>query len=161
MRASANVLMVTAAALLLSGCVTPPMGPSIGAMPGQGKSFDTFERDQYECEGYAYRQVEGEADAANRRAVGTAVVGAALGAAIGAAAGGGRRVGTGAAIGGTVGTVAGANRSAYAQHGIQRRYDIAYAQCMSSKGHRVPGYGGPPPGYGPQEGYPPPPPPGY
>ena len=161
MRRSVGVLTVMAGALLLSACVTPPMGPSIGAMPGQGKSFAAFERDQYECEDYAYRQVEGEADAANRRAVGTAVVGTALGAAIGAAAGGGRRVGTGAAIGGTVGTVAGANQSAYAQHGIQRRYDIAYVQCMSAKGNEVPGYGGPGPGYGPERGYPPPPPPGY
>ena len=52
-----------------------------------------------------------------------------------------------------------ANGSAYAQGGIQQRYDIAYAQCMSSKGNQVNGPA-PPPAYGPPPGYPPPPP-GY
>ena len=160
MRKSLGVLTVTAAALMLSGCVTPPMGPSIGVTPGKGKSFEAFQRDQYECEDYASRRVEGGAERANQRAVGTAVVATALGAAIGAATGGGRSTATGAAIGGTVGTVAGANQSAHAQYGLQRRYDIAYAECMSAKGNE-PGYGGRRRGYGPPPGYPPPPPPGY
>ena len=155
-----GVLAAMTVALLLSGCVTTPMGPSIGVTPGHGKSFEAFQRDQYECEDYASRQVEGGAERANQRAVGTAVIGTALGAAIGAATGGGRSTATGAAIGGTVGTVAGANQSARAQYGLQRRYDIAYAECMSAKGNE-PGYGGRPRGYGPPPGYPPQPPPGY
>jgi hypothetical protein len=44
---------------------------------------------------------------------------------------------------------------------IQQRYDIAYAECMHTRGDHAPGMGPrgypPPPGYGP----PPPPPPGY
>lgn len=158
MRKSAIVLM-TLTAMALGGCVTPPMGPTIGAMPGSDKSFDAFQRDQYECENYAYDQVAGDAERANRRAFGTAVIGTALGAAIGAATGGGRSTATGAAIGGTVGTIEGANQSERAQYGLQRRYNIAYAQCMSAKGNQVRGYGGPPAGYGPPPGYPPPPPP--
>jgi hypothetical protein len=44
---------------------------------------------------------------------------------------------------------------------LQQRYNMAYEQCMSTKGDRMPGPRRypppPPPGYGP----PPPPPPGY
>ena len=164
MRRSIGILTTLSAALLLSGCVTAPMGPSIGAMPPQGKSFDRFQREQYACEDYASDRVAGGAERANQRAVGTAVIATALGAAIGAATGGGRSTATGAAIGGTVGTVAGANQSARAQYGLQRRYDMAYAECMEAKGNEVGGSGprhrryGPPP---PPQGYPPPPPPGY
>jgi len=158
MRRSIGVLAAFAGALMLSGCVTPPMGPSIGAMPPSGKSFDQFQREQYECEDYASDRVAGGAERANQRAVGTAVIATALGAAIGAATGGGRSTATGAAIGGTVGTVAGANQSARAQYSLQRRYDIAYAECMEAKGNEVRGHRRD--GYGPPPGYPPPPPPG-
>jgi hypothetical protein len=41
---------------------------------------------------------------------------------------------------------------------VQQRYDVAYSQCMYSRGNQVPGYvQPPPPAYAP----PPPPPPGY
>lgn len=151
---SIAVLAVASAALLV-GCVTPPRGPQIGAMPGPNKSFEEFQRDQYECENYAGSQVAGDADAANRSAVGAAAIGTALGAAVGAATGRGRNVGTGAAIGAVAGTAVGSNISAHAQYDLQRRYDIAYAQCMSAKGNRVPGFSSPPTS---RYGAPPPPP---
>jgi hypothetical protein len=154
----ANITIVAlGTAVLLAGCVTPPVGPEISVMPGAHKSFAEFQQDQATCEGYASNQVAGGVEAANNRAVGAAVIGTALGAAVGAAAGGGRSVGTGAAVGGVIGTATGANISGRAQYQLQRRYDMAYAQCMSAQGNQVPGYGAPPPGYGP----PPPPPPGY
>jgi uncharacterized protein YcfJ len=159
MRNGVKLVGVTAAMLILAGCVTPPLGPTVRAIPSRDVSFDQFQRDRYECEDFASREVAGGAEAANRRAVGTAVVGTAIGAAIGAATGGGRSTAKGAAIGGAVGTVAGAHQSAHAQHDLQHLYNVAYADCMSAKGHRVPSYG-PPPGYGPPPDYPPPPP-GY
>ena len=70
---------------------------------------------------------------------GTAI-GAGLGATIGAASG---HVGAGAAIGaGTgllAGTAAGAGAGQYSGWEAQRRYDIAYQQCMYAKGNLIPG----------------------
>ena len=94
----------------------------------------------------------GEAEAANSRAVGAAALGAGLGLALGAATGDGRTASFGAAAGGTAGTPIGADRSDRDNYSIQRRYDIAYAQCMYSKGNQVPGYGAE------RRGAPPPPP---
>src|SRR5271156_1006391 len=89
--------------LALSACaVAPPQGPSVMALPQQGKPFEAFQQDDAICRGFATQQTGGAsaAQAANNSAVGSAVVGTALGAAtgaaIGAAAGG---AGVGAAIG--------------------------------------------------------------
>src|SRR3954447_24284376 len=69
--------------------VAPPAGPSVMAMPGQGKSFEAFQQDDGTCRQYAWQQTGGasRADAATQSAVGSAVVGTALGAAAGAAIG--------------------------------------------------------------------------
>ncbi|HUO99586.1 MAG TPA: hypothetical protein VMU01_13025 [Rhizomicrobium sp.] len=154
------------ALVLLGGCVTPPSGPNIPVMPGDGKSFADFQKDDDECQDFASDHVAGRADTANDHAILSAIIGAGLGAALGGAVGGGHGAGVGAAAGGIAGTAVGANQSAYAQGNLQRRYDIAYAQCMRAKGNKVPDdlyqrnwhrryyrdYGPPPP---------PPPPPGY
>jgi uncharacterized protein YcfJ len=163
------VALVTAAAMALAGCVTPPMGPTIPVSPGSGKSPAAFQQDEQACEDYASQRVAGQADEANDRAIGSTLLGAALGAGLGAAVGGGRGAGIGAASGAVVGTAVGSNQSANAQYSLQRRYNIAYAECMTSHGDSVPQggypsryYGPPPPGYGPPPpGYGPPPPPGY
>jgi YMGG-like Gly-zipper len=163
MRNASITIIALGTAVLLTGCVTPPMGPEVNVIPGPHKSFAEFQQDQAACEDYANRQVAGGAQAANNRAVGAAAIGTGLGAAIGAATGGGRSTATGAAIGAIVGTAAGSNISARAQYRLQRRYDMAYVQCMSARGNEVPGYGASPRGYGPPPppaGYPPPPPPG-
>lgn len=155
-------LFVTAAAAVLSGCVTPPMGPTVYVGPGRNKSPAAFEQDEQACEDYANQRTAGQAEAANNRAVGTALIGTALGAGLGAAVGGGHGAGIGAASGAVVGTAVGSNQSAHAQWSLQDRYNIAYAQCMQTHGNNVPqgsyprGYYPPPAGY-----YPPPPPPGY
>jgi len=131
-------------AVLLQGCAVAPAGPTVQIIPGQGKPFEQFAQDQAVCQQYASQQTAGQAEAANQRAVGGAVLGTVLGAGLGAAVGGGRGAGIGAASGAVVGTGIGANGSAYAAGGIQQQYDNAYVSCMVSKGNRLPA---PPPVY--------------
>jgi hypothetical protein len=68
------------------------------------------------------------------------LMGAALGAAIGAASG---NAGAGAAIGAgsglLIGTAAASDPACAAAGEIQRRYDMAYQQCMYAKGSHIPG----------------------
>ncbi|HXJ00460.1 MAG TPA: YMGG-like glycine zipper-containing protein, partial [Micropepsaceae bacterium] len=127
---------------LLAGCAMEPRGPSISVFPAPYKPFDVFEQDQYDCEDYAHSQVAGDAQAANNRAVGSAAIGTALGLALGAATGSGRGAAVGAAGGAVVGSSIGASQSDRANFSLQRRYDIAYAQCMYAKGNQVPGFRG-------------------
>ena len=159
------------AAALLAGCAMDPRGPSVSAFPPPYKPFEVFQEDEYMCEDFAHSQVAGGAEAANNRAVGAAAVGTALGLALGAATGDGHAATFGAVGGAAVGGSIGANQSDRANFSLQRRYDIAYAQCMYAKGNQVPGFGrggpprprrpvwdnGPPPGDA--HGPPPPPPP--
>jgi hypothetical protein len=168
MRKNVTKIAVVSTAVLLAGCAMDPRGPTIGAFPPPYKPFEVFQMDQYTCEGYAHSQIAGGAEAANNRAVGTAAIGTALGLALGAATGDGRAASFGAAGGAAVGSSIGANQSERANFSLQRRYDIAYAQCMYAKGNEVPGFRrgeGPPPrpprgSYGPPPGDPYGPPPG-
>ena len=155
-----RIVFTGAAALLLYGCVTQPVGPSIAVMPAANKPFSVFQDDQAVCEQYASQQTSGGADAANNRAVGTAVIGTVLGAGLGAAVGGGRGAAIGAGGGAVVGSAAASGPADRSQYGLQRRYDIAYAQCMYARGNQLPGYGPPAPAppLPPPPGYPPPPP---
>jgi hypothetical protein len=141
-----------AGVLALGACaVAPPAGPTVMALPGQGKTFAQFQQDDFTCRGWAAQQTNFQqpAQAGTQAAVGSAVlgtaVGAAAGAAIGAAAG---NPGAGAAIGGATGLLGGsaigANNAAASQFSLQQRYDIAYTQCMFAHGHTVQS---PPPGY--------------
>jgi len=141
-----------AALVLLQGCVTPPAGPQIVAMPGPNKPIEVFNADQSVCIEFADQQTAGAARHAANRQFGHALLGTALGAAFGAAVGGGRGAAVGAAGGAIVGTASGAGPAAYSQYGLQRRYDIIYAQCMHSRGNQVPGFAAP-------HAPPPPPPP--
>ena len=60
------------------------------------------------------------------------------------------------------GTATGTSNAAYAGAEAQRRYDIAYQQCMYAKGNQLPGYGyrapAPAAAGGVPHYYPPPPP---
>ena len=153
-----------AAVLTLSACAAPPMGPTVAVMPGPNKPFDVFQQDQALCKDYANQQVAGGAEHANNQALGGAVIGTLLGAGLGAAIGGGRGAAIGAASGAVVGTGYGMSSSAYANMPLQERYNVAYSQCMYSRGNQVPGYyyqsppSAPPPP--PRRMAPPPPPPG-
>jgi hypothetical protein len=160
-----RAVAVLAAAILLTACVAPPLGPTIPASPGANKSFDAFAADQAFCQQYAASQTAPAAYAANNQAVGGAILTTALGAALGGAIGGGYGAGIGAASGAALGTVAGASGSGYAQMSLQQQYDVMYAQCMSAHGNSVPGFSPPPgappygaPGRSPYAGQPGPPP---
>jgi hypothetical protein len=131
--------------MALVGCATIPTGPSVQVMPGPGKSFEQFQADDAVCRQWAGQQIGGSPQEAATQntvtgaAVGTAA-GAALGAALGAASG---HAGAGAAIGAGSGLLVGGATGAGAgqAYGMeaQRRYDIAYQQCMAAKGNQIPG----------------------
>jgi hypothetical protein len=141
-------------ALALSACaVAPPTGPEVAAMPGPGKNFTQFQQDDATCRQYAGGQTGGvaPAEAANQSAVNSAVVGTAIGAAagavLGAAAGNpGLGAAAGAGAGLLTGTAAGAGAAQVSSGSLQRRYDIAYTQCMAANGEKIQqevAYGGP------------------
>jgi hypothetical protein len=172
--------VILIALLGLSACTTIAPGPSVTAMPGNGKSFDQFRADDGMCRQYALQQGGGmTADqAAVDSGVRSAALGTVLGAVAGAAINGSRGASVGAGTGLLFGTMAGANAADRTGYDSQRRYDAGYTQCMYAQGHRVPVNGrfapeGPPPSAGgpggsrPPSGgpgaayYPPPPPPSY
>jgi hypothetical protein len=176
-------LLLLLAMIAVAGCATMPTGPSVMVMPGPEKPFEVFQADDMACRQWALQQIGGENpdEAANKTLarggfIGT-VIGAAIGALIGSTYG---EVGTGAAIGAGSGLLGGtmiASDSAYGTRWeLQRRYDIAYQQCMFAKGNQIPGsvqhrrrvypppppppppgYRQAPPGPPPPDGYPPPP----
>lgn len=147
MRMTRRATSILAVSLLsLGGCaIAPPTGPSVMALPAQGKSFETFQVDDVSCRQYASQQIGGiaPAQAANDSVAGSAVVGTVLGAAAGAAIGAATgNPGAGAAIGAgsglALGTVTGLGAAQESSYSLQRRYDMGYIQCMSAKGESVP-----------------------
>ena len=131
--------------LSLAACAAaPPSGPSLYAMPAKGKDLAQFQNEDVGCRNYAQASIGGTtpAQAANQSAVGSAAVGTALGAAAGALLGAaGGAAGTGAAIGAgaglLTGSAVGANNAQTSSGSLQGRYDMAYAQCMTSAGNTV------------------------
>ncbi len=148
----------------LTGCATAPTGPSVMVLPAPGKPFEVFQQDETVCRQWAFQQSGAQPgqtvnqNIANSAAVG-AVAGAAIGAAIGSTTG---HAGSGAVIGAGTGMLSGAaagSGPAYASAWeVQRRYDIAYQQCMYAKGNQIPGMRRPA-GYSRRTAPPPPPPP--
>jgi hypothetical protein len=155
---------------LLSGCATMPTGPTVTVYPGPGKPFEVFQADDYACRQWAQEQIGGASPSqtANQNLATGAVVGTLAGAGLGALigstsghAGAGAAIGAGAGL--LTGTAVASGPAASSQYTLQRRYDMAYQQCMYAKGNQVPGarpvraygpppppaYGPPPPGYGP------------
>jgi hypothetical protein len=151
---------VLAALLELVGCtVAPPTGPSFAAMPGAGKTYEQFQADDLRCRQTAAASIGNvtPGQAATQSAVGSAAVGAGLGAAAGALLGAaGGNAGAGTAIGAGTGLLAGgligAGTGQASAAGLQRSYDITYAQCMAAAGESVPDPNAAPtyavPGYG-------------
>ena len=139
MRLTKRAAAVLTPVLLLCACAAEPLGPTVAVMPAPGKPFDVFQGDQALCKDFASQQVRGGAQQANNNQVGTAVIGTLLGAGLGAAIGGGRGAAIGAGAGALGGTVVGAGPAGQAQYSLQQRYDLAYSQCMYSRGNQVPG----------------------
>lgn len=130
--------------LVVGGCATVPTGPSVMVLPAPGKPFEVFQAEDANCRRWASQQIGMtpqeivNQNTATGAVVGT-VVGAGLGAAIGAVSGNpgmGAAVGAGSGLLG--GTVAGANAGQVYGWEAQRRYDIAYEQCMYANGNQIP-----------------------
>jgi len=170
-------LVMLAAVLVLSACVTMPTGPSVMVLPSAGKSFEVFQSEDLACRNWAALQTGATpAGVINQNLTGGAAIGALMGAGLGAAIGAASgNAGAGAAIGagsGLIGGTAVASGPAYAAGwDVQQRYDNAYQQCMYAKGNQIPGVlrasrptvsipPPPPPGYYSGSAYPPPPPSG-
>ncbi len=145
MRIYKRSIVISFALLVMGGCATIPTGPNVMVMPPPGKPFDVFRVEDGICRQWAQQQIglnpqeTANQNTATGAVVGTAV-GAGLGAAIGSASG---NAGAGAAIGAAsgllVGTASGANAGQVYGWEAQRRYDIAYEQCMYAKGNIIPG----------------------
>lgn len=165
---------------LVAGCATVPTGPSVMVLPSPGKPFEQFQAEDAACREWAAQQFSAQPGTplTQNTAIGAGIgtlVGAGLGAALGAAAG---NAGAGAAIGAgsglLIGGASGSNADVASGWEAQRRYDIAFQQCMYAKGNQVPGAveqqraprtrrlpppPPPPPGYTPPPANMPPPPP--
>ena len=148
------------ASLLLVACAEMPSGPTVAVMPGPNKPFDVFVQDDGLCRDWASHSigVPGH-DAAAEQMLRSTATGTVIGAIAGAVVGGDRGAGAGAAMGTVVGASAGANQSVYTAANAQRRYDIAYQQCMHAKGNLVSGAGYAAYGWAPPSTVPAPPPP--
>jgi len=149
----------------LAGCVSVPQGPTVAVMPGAGKSLDQFSADAAMCQQFAQSAIAGPSQAAQdytaANTAGSAAVGAAVGALIGSATG---QAGAGAAWGAGTGLLFGGaaagNAGAVSSYTLQRQFDIAYMQCMYTRGNQVPGrmvQRSAPRGSYPPSGYAPPP----
>lgn len=133
------------AALLCAGCATTPLGPTVRVLPAPTKPFEVFQLDDQACRAWAAQQLGTDpATVANENlakgGVAGALIGGGLGALIGSAS---ADAGLGAAIGagfGLLGGLAAASGPAYASAAVlQRRYDLAYEQCMYANGNLVGG----------------------
>ncbi len=109
--------------LLLGACQSAPTGPSVTVLPGPGKPLEVFQAEDTACREWAHQQT------GSRAGAGLGNIG------IGGGAGGGGR-GGGGFFGGGVSTGGGGEPSDYE---LQKRYDLAYEQCMYAKGNQVPG----------------------
>jgi uncharacterized protein YcfJ len=128
------------ASVLLASCAQMPVGPTAAVMPAPNKPFEVFVQDDQMCRGWAAHSIGLPVnDLAAQQFVGSTVTGAVIGALAGAAVGGHDSAGAGAAVGTLMGSAVGANQSAATGWYSQRSYDIAYQQCMYSKGNVLPG----------------------
>lgn len=156
MRLRSSVLLVPAAvgSLLLAGCATAPLGPTVMVMPPPGMPFAQFQSIDESCRNYAAQRAAGYQPAATNSGLGTAAAAAGIGAVAGALIGGNSQgAGVGAGLGLLAGSAGGAGSYSDTQYSAQRAYNIAYQQCMYANGAQVPGYAAP--------RYTPPPPPNY
>jgi uncharacterized protein YcfJ len=148
------------AALGLGACATAPVGPTVMVLPASNKPFDQFQAEDNACRQWALNQSgmggPSQADSTVTGAVLGTIIGGAAGAALGAL-GGNPALGAavGAGFGAVGGTATGANAAGARSWDAQRRYDIAYQQCMYARGNQIPCVARPRSAYGP----PPPPPP--
>ncbi len=144
--------------LAAAGCATVPTGPSVTVMPGPGKPFDVFQQEDVTCRQYAQQQIGASPqETVNNNTAAGAAIGGAAGAALGSLSHSGEATAFGAITGALFGAAAGSSQGQYYGYEAQRRYDIAYQQCMYANGNMVPGvrryYRRMPPPPPPDDGY--------
>jgi len=134
-------MLISLVLLVAAGCATVPAGPTVMVMPAPGKPFDLFQAEDATCRHYAQRQIGASPqETINDNTAKGAVVGGVVGAGIGALlTGHGEGAAFGAATGALIGAAEGASSGEYYGYQAQRRYDIAYQQCMYANGNMVPG----------------------
>lgn len=143
------------ATLVLAGCASMPSGPRVAVMPAPGKPFELFVQEDQICRQYAAQSIGQSVNEFGRQSfANSAAAGVALGAVAGGLMGGNEGAASGAGTGLLMGSMIGAGENDYGVSEAQRRYDIAYQQCMYSKGNQLPGQR-----YLNNTNYPPPPPP--
>ena len=125
--------------VLLSACTSMPSGPTVAVMPAPNKPFDVFYQDDQHCRAWAAQSIGLAGSNPTKVAfMASTITGTAIGTVAGALMGGDRGAAQGAAIGTLGGAAAGSQQSSVSGWDAQRRYDIAYAQCMYAKGNLVP-----------------------
>ena len=114
-------------------------------LPGSQKPYGEFQADEAACRQNAQAAIGGQSagDAAANAAVANALIGTAIGAAVGAIIGSatgtaGPAAAWGAGTGLLWGSASGANAAGWTYAEAQRRYDIAYTQCMYARGNQIP-----------------------
>ncbi len=126
--------------LAVTGCVSVPAGPSVAVMPAPNKPFEVFQAEDASCRSWASSQIGASPmDTANQNTASGAIVGGAAGAALGSLSGRGTSTAFGAIAGALIGSSVGSDAGRYHGYQAQRRYDIAYQQCMYANGNMVPG----------------------
>lgn len=134
------LLAGVAVAIMVGACATPPLAPRVAVMPAPGKPFEQFVAEERVCRQYAEQSVGVDPEeAASRTAISSAAVATAIGAVAGAALGGRDGAAAGAAVGLVSGAAVGSGQGTMDHRDLQRRYDIAYQQCMYAKGNQLPG----------------------
>jgi len=111
-------------------------------MPAGGVSMAEFQADEAACQPYAERASRSAYSAEGWNSFGRSLLAAGLGATMGASIGSGfGMAGYGAQVGATYGIAAGTGYGYNSQQAAsQQGYNIAYMQCMRTKGHKLPGY---------------------
>lgn len=141
LRFTPRLFLVSVPVLLLAACASRgPLGPHVTVMPAPGKPFEQFRAEEAECRQYAQESIGSDpAKARDEATARSAVVGGLIGAAVGSMLGGRHdNAAFGAGVGVLAGTTAGASEGMQTANDLQRRYDIAYSQCMYAKGNQLP-----------------------
>jgi len=125
---------------VLAGCASIPNGPSVAVMPAPGKSFEQFNAEDSVCRQFAQKSIGTSASqAASDSEMKSIAAGTAIGVVAGILGAGNRNgSGVGAAVGMLEGAAIGTGEAQHSQKDFQRRYDIAYEQCMYAKGNQLP-----------------------
>jgi hypothetical protein len=106
-----STLAAVMGGILVVGCaVRPPTGPTVLAVPPEGKALSQFQQEEANCRNYAFNQIGiTPTQAGDQSLAGSAVAGSA----------------------------AGASNAQTSSYGLQARYDTAYTQCLASTGNKV------------------------